>query len=615
MVEIEAAAAGAAAGNQTPTPRPAFSATQTKSERMALLRKQYAVPVPIRTLPLPSFYPSNPLSLVHVACAWLSQALWPPPAEPSIIHIGVWSPATRSVNITDPRSMRTLWEQGFYGKGNYSRSEPSWMKRKAARKGTLDGDGFVAENATLQRRAEREQTKWERSRAQIEALEQTRQEEAHRRQTPRQRQVPSSEDGSAPSPIGLPNGRVRAPDSMAPVGPLQLLALPNSTNDLANGAPADGSNGSAIRGSPESKGMNGSARSPEAPAPGAGTQLLPDPALEPLDPPGTVVDTKAPEPEPQGHGANGSATTNGHVEPEPLKRRKSVRFSPRVESTTFQHSDPPSPHHSTVNLTKPSGLRVSNELTPSPTQLNGSILIGSTQLVPTAGGDVAEIDVGNKEHLQLGPEEAFFLSFAIGALVVLRPDSGDPFTTKELFELFRRQSYFPPRMPDPESDDLSPDDPFLVRYAVYHHFRSLGWVVRGGIKFGVDWLIYKGGPVFDHADFGLLVVPEYSDPWWKEHGGARSQSEPWHWLHCHNRTARALLVPWSVSLTDARCSFSCFQAPCACLRGCSSPAYDARQGRSRLDSRRISHPRNHCGTVVAEPQPLTSAGGRQCAST
>lgn len=44
------------------------------------------------------------------------------------------------------------------------------------------------------------------------------------------------------------------------------------------------------------------------------------------------------------------------------------------------------------------------------------------------------------------------------------------------------------------------DNPFLVHYAVYHHFRTLGWVVKGGIKFCVDYLLYKRGPVFHHAE-------------------------------------------------------------------------------------------------------------------
>lgn len=75
-----------------------------------------------------------------------------------------------------------------------------------------------------------------------------------------------------------------------------------------------------------------------------------------------------------------------------------------------------------------------------------------------------------------------------------------------------------------------PDDGFLVNYAVYHHFRSLGWVPRPGIKFAVDWLLYTRGPVFDHAEFGLIVIPSYTDAWWKQNGAPR-QHRDWQWLH------------------------------------------------------------------------------------
>lgn len=44
------------------------------------------------------------------------------------------------------------------------------------------------------------------------------------------------------------------------------------------------------------------------------------------------------------------------------------------------------------------------------------------------------------------------------------------------------------------------DNPFLVNYAVYHYYRSLGWIVKSGIKFCVDLLLYKGGPVLHHAE-------------------------------------------------------------------------------------------------------------------
>jgi tRNA-splicing endonuclease subunit Sen2 len=55
-------------------------------------------------------------------------------------------------------------------------------------------------------------------------------------------------------------------------------------------------------------------------------------------------------------------------------------------------------------------------------------------------------------------------------------------------------------LPDLPQEIPRPDNPFLVNYIVYHHYRSLGWVVRGGIKFCVDYMLYKRGPVFSHAE-------------------------------------------------------------------------------------------------------------------
>lgn len=48
--------------------------------------------------------------------------------------------------------------------------------------------------------------------------------------------------------------------------------------------------------------------------------------------------------------------------------------------------------------------------------------------------------------------------------------------------------------------ELRTDNPFVLNYVFQHHYRSLGWVVKNGIKFCVDYLLYKRGPVFHHAE-------------------------------------------------------------------------------------------------------------------
>jgi tRNA-splicing endonuclease subunit Sen2 len=135
----------------------------------------------------------------------------------------------------------------------------------------------------------------------------------------------------------------------------------------------------------------------------------------------------------------------------------------------------------------------------------------------------------NKEHFQLAPEEAFFLFFALGALSIIDPGTLAPIPADKLLELFRANSYFPPIDITSSPSNLVPQDPFLVHYAVYHHYRSLGWVPRHGIKFGVDWIIYQRGPVFDHSEFGITVMPSFSDERWALHEH-ESPKKSWSWF-------------------------------------------------------------------------------------
>ncbi|MCJ1369938.1 hypothetical protein MMC20_001150 [Loxospora ochrophaea] len=144
--------------------------------------------------------------------------------------------------------------------------------------------------------------------------------------------------------------------------------------------------------------------------------------------------------------------------------------------------------------------------------------------------------IENQEHLQLTTEEAFFLSFGLGVLNVQNPITCETFSLDLLFSLFRQASYFPPRTPE----NVVPDDPFLLSYVVYHHFRSVGWVVRPGVKFAVDYLLYNRGPVFSHAEFAVIILPSYSQPYWHETKErkcevGKREKKNWWWLHCVNR--------------------------------------------------------------------------------
>ena len=89
-------------------------------------------------------------------------------------------------------------------------------------------------------------------------------------------------------------------------------------------------------------------------------------------------------------------------------------------------------------------------------------------------------------ELFLELSEAFFLSYSLGCLLVT-----DGQTELSLQHQWRLYSA------------LQPDFPVL--YRVYHHFRSLGWVVRRGHTMGTDWVLYKGSPAVSHSTYSVRV--------------------------------------------------------------------------------------------------------------
>ncbi|RDL38718.1 uncharacterized protein BP5553_03058 [Venustampulla echinocandica] len=587
-----------------PTPQGAVAAdTSAKSPRPARLSKYqqlnqlYALPAPLRTFPLPAFIPHNPLSLFHIVYAWVSQTIHPTSSNFEPLYQGWFSAETRSVHVTDVRSMRGLWEQGFYGKGSLSRSEPNWLNREKLRSGTQSK--VTSEELTRRRRAERQQVKWERARREREAIELKLLEEEEAALTIELKLLQEEQaawyakrNTSEPFPVtemAMDSSSLVLNDdreslnisisklSLCPVGPMELLSLPNSAAELL----------------PESKGAKGSLDNFEVVSSTKTPDLVKQPVtpkvyippvgpLEILALPNSietslptdtglidesietlvadvVIDDRGkddilPEQEDvddyngsdfvNGLGVNGHTKTetplaldninvgvevgeevingspdsgsfdapngtakspslaNGHSSCRVIKRQKSVRFSPTVEQNTFLQSEPPSPERTTE--------------------------------APIIDEEPAHIK--EQEHTQLTLEEAFFLSYGLGAISILDPATNSTLSNERLFNLFRKTSRFPPL----SNPSLSPDDPFMVNYVVYHHFRSIGWVPRSGIKFSVDYLLYNRGPVFSHAEFGVIILPSYDDPYWSstvmlQNHAKQNQRRTWAWMNCINR--------------------------------------------------------------------------------
>ncbi|KAJ3550568.1 hypothetical protein NM688_g5044 [Phlebia brevispora] len=165
--------------------------------------------------------------------------------------------------------------------------------------------------------------------------------------------------------------------------------------------------------------------------------------------------------------------------------------------------------------------------------------VTASEVTPEDETDIQEEQpLEDVEHLQLTLPEAFFLIWTMDCLTVLDHATSESMDLKKIWTTFRA-AYHPPGIPSSLSSSYLDrfDNPFLVHYAAYHYYRSHGWVVKGGIKFCVDYLLYKRGPVFQHAEFAVVILPTYEDPKDEEDSPFNLNASPysWTWLSTINR--------------------------------------------------------------------------------
>jgi tRNA-intron lyase len=92
------------------------------------------------------------------------------------------------------------------------------------------------------------------------------------------------------------------------------------------------------------------------------------------------------------------------------------------------------------------------------------------------------------ENLCLSYEEAFYLSYALGCLRILKQQDDSVLTNLDLWKHFSAK-----------------DEHFISKYIVYHKLRSEGWILKSGIKYGTDFLVYYKGPEYYHSSFSIIV--------------------------------------------------------------------------------------------------------------
>lgn len=92
----------------------------------------------------------------------------------------------------------------------------------------------------------------------------------------------------------------------------------------------------------------------------------------------------------------------------------------------------------------------------------------------------------SEPYLFLLPAEAFFLCYALGCLIVSQKIENNSKDGKGKEEVDGSQ------MCELSLDELwrvlmENDPDFATGYLVYHHYRTKGWVVKCGLKYGADW--------------------------------------------------------------------------------------------------------------------------------
>jgi tRNA-splicing endonuclease subunit Sen2 len=437
-------------------PQPSEKKARPKQKKRPNYNDIHRNLLPIEVHPLPVLMPHNPLSIAAIVLSYLAQVLYPP-TQPT--YNGYFSSATSSIHVTDPDTIRKLWEMGFFGRGNLSRSEPTWLENQKRH-------GATAEENTAKRRAERQQVKMERARKEKEEIEKRLNDEL----------------------LASANGNI----------------LKNNATDVSDIGSVLGSEISTPVGAKPAMKLhtqNGSIAGYDDWKKQVETNGLPTP------PPTST-----------------SSEDTSPLETRPaLQRTKTVRFSPTIEAREFDLSSP----------------------VISPIKSPGSAAVEIEK-------EEKQVEIKNQEHLTLSMEETFFLSYGLGVLEVYCDDSDTILPPSSLLSLFRRHSYHPARS---LSMAAEPDDPFMLSYAVYHHYRSAGWVVRSGIKFGTDYLLYNRGPAFSHAEFSVTILPSYSDPYWQSTEGHREYvasktQKTWWWLHGVNRVQQQVMKQLLICYVD-----------------------------------------------------------------
>lgn len=177
---------------------------------------------------------------------------------------------------------------------------------------------------------------------------------------------------------------------------------------------------------------------------------------------------------------------NRNVNSKRKRRNFNDKPNKRMRSFHVKHVAAQSPSTSSTSSTSLPSTAISDDRKPSETPVESEEKVGETE-----EGTPPEVV---EEFLQLGYEEAFYLAFETNLLDII--DEKDYFMSAE--ECWERFSITDPSFP--------------FRFVVYNFYRRKGWVVRSGLKYGTDFVLYpSSGPTRHHAVSSILITPQFGN--------------------------------------------------------------------------------------------------------
>ena len=107
------------------------------------------------------------------------------------------------------------------------------------------------------------------------------------------------------------------------------------------------------------------------------------------------------------------------------------------------------------------------------------------------GGFYNDIILNSRSYHTLFQEEAFYLIQK--SCLSIKNINGEILTIRDIWR--KMMEY---------------DDMFIVKYPAYEYFRDKGWVPKCGTKFGVDYLLYEKGPMYNHSSYSVIMCQEHT---------------------------------------------------------------------------------------------------------